>query len=136
MSFVLDASAAMSLLAPSQSTAGSRAFALTLPNDLIAPPVLRIEVRHALRRLERADRVDTPAADASLAQLERLIAFEPMPDHSGLDRAMALSRAQKLGYFDALYLELALSADATVVSRDRALLAAADALGLGVQDLS
>jgi predicted nucleic acid-binding protein len=136
MGCVLDASAALSLLAPSQSTAMSRAFALALPQGLAAPWVLRIEVRHALRRLERAQRLDARAADASLAQLERLIVFESPLERPGLDRAMTLSRANALGYFDALYLELALGSGASVASRDKALLAAAQGCGVPIHDLN
>jgi predicted nucleic acid-binding protein len=118
---VLDASAAMALLSPSQSTEASRAFEDAPPGLMLAPTVFPIEVRHGVLKLERRGSVAAGDLDVALGKLERGIELAAVD----LVRASALAREEALGMYDALYLDLALARGVALASRDAALLDAA-----------
>lgn len=132
---VLDASAAVAMLALTQTTPAATAFVMANTDQLIAPAVFALEVRHALVRLERRGVLAVAAADMSLETLEGAMDFALDPDVGERAAIIALARAAQLGVYDATYLHLALVRTAALASRDAQLLAVAQSRGVAVHDL-
>ena len=132
---VLDASAALALLAASQTTIAAQTFFLDPSNTWHAPALFRLEVRNALHRLERRGVLDVGHADERLMLLEGQIRFERPDDHAQLSRTVACARAVGLSVYDATYLETAIRLGAALASRDVALLDAAEEGGVTTVDL-
>lgn len=133
---VLDASAALAFLAASQATPASEAFRLAAAGlSLIAPSAFRLEMRHALLKMERRRLVAPTALDKSLPALERMIAIAPPPSDADLVCLIAVARDEGLGLYDACYFELARAERADLASRDGALIDAARKRGLPTRDL-
>ena len=132
---VLDASAVLAVLVEGQSSPAAQAFFEHAEDPWLAPELMRLEVRNALRRLERRGVLDEGAADARLVLLEASVDFASGPDAAALAGIVALSRRSGLGVYDGVYLDLAVRAGASLASRDAALLAAADGAGVTVRDL-
>jgi predicted nucleic acid-binding protein len=132
---VIDASVAVAVLAPSQATRALNAFAASPPARLIAPAAFGFEIRNAVVRLERRGLLIPCAVDAALEALESDVLCEPAPDESEWRRILDIARSERLGAYDAAYLELALRTSAAVASRDASLIAAALARGVRVHDL-
>jgi predicted nucleic acid-binding protein len=107
-----------------------------MPPVLLAPAILKWEVRHALLKLTAARRVPADTLDVALAPFEAVIQFAPMPDDAGLVALVALARQAELRLFDAAYLGLSLLTAAALASRDGALLAAADRMGVRIIDFA
>lgn len=129
---VIDASVALSWVLPSQSTAASSAL-LAGENAPNAPDVLRLEIRNALLKAERRGLLEAGDADAALNELDALIQF--LPRAADLNAVYRLGRAHGLSFFDACYLDCALSRHIPLASRDAALIAAAHRCRLKVEDL-
>lgn len=136
MAIVLDASAALAWLAPSQETPASAAFrSIAATQALLAPAVFAWEVRHALLKLERRGLVPATAIEGDLSQIETTLAIESPPDRARLAAIVKLARAETLGVYDAAYLDLSIREGAALASRDGPLLDAARRQGLVVHDL-
>lgn len=134
---VIDASAAIGLLTPSQVTPSIRLFADTLADrTLLAPEIFPIELRHALVKLERRSLVGPHVANLDLPLLERLIEIEPGIGRADYARVLDIARAVNLGFYDALYVDLALRRRAEIATRDLAIHAASLRLGVAVLDLA
>ena len=135
MILVVDASAVLAWLLPSQSTRAADAFLLNMDDhELVAPFIFDWEVRNVLvaRRLaERLAMEDFAAAIAQLADFE--IAFDEPHDAESVSE---LALHEGLTLFDAAYLATALAETDGIVSRDRDLLTAAERRGLAIFDLS
>jgi predicted nucleic acid-binding protein len=133
---VLDASAAIAFLVPSQKTPQSSALLAEAARlDLTAPSVFGLEVRHALVKMERRGLVGPAALDADLPALESTLEIASPLSGAGMVAVTALARAERLGVYDAIYLELALREGAVLASRDVALVEAAQRRGAAVRDL-
>ncbi|MFZ4603764.1 MAG: type II toxin-antitoxin system VapC family toxin [Caulobacterales bacterium] len=133
---VLDASAAIGLLAPSQSSPALAQLAADLADcELIAPAVFAVELRHALLKLERRRLVGPSALDQDLPNLERLITRAPPLSRREEAAALELARVEHLGFYDAIYLDLAARISASLATRDDPLIAAALRRGVAVTDL-
>lgn len=132
---VLDASAALAFLAPSQSTFAAQTFAASMDEPLIVPDLFFLEVRNALLRLERRGLVESKAWELALEQLETTLIGLPPLDANGRHSVVSLARANAISFFDASYLQAAIEENAALVSRDGPLIGAAQALGLKVLDL-
>ena len=117
---VVDASFAAALLITSQETEASY-FALEMPRLL-----LRQERRTHQRGFAK-DRV------ARLSLLGIALA-EPL-DAAGRDRALMLALSRNMGLFDAMYLMLAIEAQAVLATRDAGILDAAERSGVAVLDV-
>jgi predicted nucleic acid-binding protein len=132
---VLDASAFLAAVLPSQATAASRQFYQTAADEMTSPAVLAVEVRNVLLRFERRRLMSTAQCDEALSLLPAVTVLQPWlgRDHD-LIRVLGLARQQGLSFFDALYLDCALILKAPLATRDDALLAAA-AVGASVHDL-
>lgn len=135
---VLDASAAISWLAPNQATHAAEQFADRSDIALLAPQCFRWEVRHVLLNLERRGFLPRGGgADGGLILLESRMAFDEMREDATarLSAINNLARANEIRFFDASYIELAVRCGAALASRDKRLLGVAEAHGLVLYDL-
>lgn len=121
---VVDASALVELLL--NTSLGRRVAAELRGHSLTAPGHVDAEVLSALGRLTRAREVTPSRAERALGELERA-PIHRYPVHLLLVRAWGLRHATSLR--DAIYVSLARSLDATLVTTDGAL---SRAPGLGI----
>ena len=116
MTLVVDASVAFKwFIEELQSDAALRVPAL--PEDLIAPDLIVVEVANALWRGVRDGRVLTTQATEALTSLPRFFA-ELASSASLAPRAFAIACDLSHPVYDCLYLALAEQRDARVVSAD------------------
>lgn len=131
---VLDASAALAWLLPSQATAAAcRLLAQSDDHDFIAPDVFVWEVANVLLAKARGRSIVVGEALDQLDGIE--IAFDEPLTASEVRQLMDVAAAAGLSLFDAAYLALAIERRAVLASRDRPLLAAAATVGVDVFDL-
>ena len=132
---VVDASAALTWLVPSQATAAGWRFLERLgEQSLVAPAIFDWEVRNVLLSLARRGAIRRDEYDEALAVYETFqIEFsEPSTDLRGL---AVLARQAGLSLFDAAYMALALDHDCGLVSRDAVQLRIAQSSGVECFDL-
>jgi predicted nucleic acid-binding protein len=129
LSFVVDASIALSWYLPGETSAVSEAaFARLRDADAIAPILWWFEIRNTLVISERRKRITPAQAIQILARLDELpLRLDAAPDS---ETVLALARAHGLTVYDAAYLELALRLMVPLATLDRALIAAAPAAGV------
>jgi predicted nucleic acid-binding protein len=133
---VLDASAFFAAVLPAQATPASRAFFQTLSAPLTSPAILAVEARNVLLRFERRRLLSTAQCDEALSLLSGVTALQPwIGRDADMIRVIGLARQQGLSFFDALYLDCAMTLGAALATRDDALLAAANTMGVSVHDL-
>ncbi len=133
---VLDASAFLASVLPNQGTPASRRFFASPPAEVTSPAVLAIEVRNVLLRFERRRLLSPARCDEVLSLLPAVTLLQPwLGRDQDLIRVLGVARQQGLSFFDALYLDCCISLRATLVSRDEALIAAAAAVGVDIEDL-
>jgi predicted nucleic acid-binding protein len=133
--YVVDASAALSFLTVSQQTDAARRHFAAQVDPYFVPDIFHAEIRHALLRLERKQVITPASCDQALEDLKLWLAPAVATDEVATASAFMLARGAGLGFFDAVYLQLALNASANLVTRDRALIGAAQAAGVAVIDL-
>ena len=106
-------------------------MSLLLSGEAVVPQLWHLEVRNALLTAERRNRISGPDAAERLQAMESLLVTttDTQPD---LDVTMTLARAHGLTFYDALYLELVLRRQATLLSLDHELLRAAKAEGVAM----
>lgn len=95
---------------------------------LAAPALMEVEVLQALRRLEAAGAI--PRSRGSLVELLRALRIRTYPHASLLSGIWSLRH--RVSAYDAAYVVLAQSLDATLVTRDQRL---GKASGLGIKVL-
>lgn len=133
---VVDASAALSLMVQSQLTSRADEFFISRPAPLTAPAIFPYEVRNSLLKLERHKGIPAAEFDKRIALLDSVIkVVHPVLDHDGLNRVATIARSHGLNFYDAAYLELALSERYALASRDGPLLDAAKASSIEIFDL-
>ena len=122
--FVLDASVAGAwLLEDEDDPVANAAMSRLATGFALVPQLWHLEVRNTLAVAERRGRVGAAGLDAGLRRVADLpIRTDSEPD---LGTALALARRRRLSIYGALYLELALRADAPLATVDRALANAA-----------
>ena len=127
--FVLDASVAGAWLLEDEDDPVANAAMSRLATEFaLVPQLWHLEVRNTLVVAERRGRVGAAGLDDGLRRVGELpIRTDTEPD---LGTALALARRHRLTVYDALYLELAVRADAPLATVDRALASAAVAEGL------
>lgn len=129
---VLDASAALARVLPSQRTPAAVDFFAFAPKKFIAPRIFHWEFPNTLLRFERKGALTQDEADGAIAIWFSILdirdTLSPLP-------LMSLARTERLSPFDAAYLHLAVQAGASIASRDQALLEAAGRRGIHVHDL-
>lgn len=131
---VLDASAALAWLLPSQATtAANRLLVQADDYDFIAPDVFLWEVANVVMIKACGHSLVVRKAFEQLDEFE--IAFDrPLADGE-VRRLVDVATTAGLSLFDAAYLALAIERDAGLASRDGLLLKAATAVGVDVFDL-
>jgi len=123
---VIDASLAIAWTVASQRTSAADSLLRTANAVFVAPSIFAFEVRNALVKAERQQRITREIADEAIAFIaNQLTALEALPDESLLADIVALARGEGLSFYDACYLEAASRLSATLASRDAPLLAAA-----------
>jgi predicted nucleic acid-binding protein len=129
LSFVVDASIALSWYLPGETSAISETtFARLGHTDAIAPILWWFEIRNTLIVSERRKRITSADTIQILTRLGELpLRLDVAPDSATV---MALAREHGLTVYDAAYLELALRLAAPLATLDRALAAAATAAGV------
>ncbi|MDO8297045.1 MAG: type II toxin-antitoxin system VapC family toxin [Caulobacter sp.] len=134
---VLDASVIAAWLVPSQSTPASEVFLKEAAEGrFLAPYIFPAECRSLLLRAERRGGLTTKEVAVALDFVDKLaIQVMPMLDRAGHDDVLALARRETLSLYDALYLYVAIEADARLASRDGGMLMAAARRGLVALDL-
>ena len=126
---VLDASALAGWLMPDEG--GPDLAALALQHDIfVSPWLLWVEIRNIVIVAERRGRIQAAVVDQVLEALAQLgIQLDTTPSAAAV---LMLCRKHGLTAYDALYLELALRRDATLATRDAALVKAARSEGVTV----
>ena len=126
MSFVLDASIGVAWLLDDEDEPRAEAPLARLGVETAWVPVIwHVEVHNALLGAERRRRLRPEEVDARLHQIGGLpLRTDSSPN---LEAAFTLARTHRLSVYDALYLELALRANAPLATLDNALVAAAQA---------
>ena len=125
MPLVVDASVALKWVLPEPET--PQAVALIGVEPLLAPDFLWLECCNVLARDVRRGLMAATAADQALAALKGVpIRLSPLLPR--LEEAHVLARALGRTVYDSLYLALALSEGAILVTADRRFAEAAEAL--------
>ena len=134
MIVVIDASAALSWLLPSQATAAADMFIAEMNAHLLVTPfVFDWEVLHVLIARRSSGRLSGRGYLEAMIQLQTLEIARGEPFDAQL--AVDLALAERLSLFDAAYLDTALAEGEALASRDADLLAAAARHGLVTFDL-
>lgn len=130
---VIDASAVLAWLLPTQASEAGDRFLLEPPGKFIAPAVMAWEVGNVLLNLRHRGRL---AAEDYAEAMRFIEAFEiaVAPPHPP-EWVEALAVRETLSLFDACYLAQAEVEEAGLASRDRELLTAAQRRGVSVWDL-
>ncbi len=120
--FVVDASVVVAALTTERATGpAAREVLLTVTHALAAPALMDLEVVSALRRLDTKPHAPAGLAATALGELASL-RVERWPHEALLDRVWQLRH--NLTPYDASYVALAERLGATLVTADRAHLAA------------
>lgn len=134
-SVVLDASAALAWLLPSQSTEAASAF-LGESDAMVfqAPAIFEWEVYNVLVGLVRRGLLTDEGYQKALADYRRLD-VQLHASTTEIDDLAALARAVHLSLFDTAYFALALDRGWPLASRDEAMLTVAGQAGTACFDL-
>lgn len=131
---VLDASAALAWLLPSQATATAHQLLEQADEyDFIAPDIFLWEVANVLVAKARGHSIVVRDAFDQLDGIE-IDLDHPLTDGE-VRQLTDVATATGLGLFDAAYLALAIERNGVLASRDKLLLSAAVAVGVDVFDL-
>ena len=131
--FVVDASMAFAWVLPSQASSEAEASLERIESGagVVVPSLWFLEVANGLLVAQRRKRITAPER---LLALERFLGLALTVDEddtrNAFGRTSALAEQLGLSVYDAAYLELALRRNLPLVTRDRALRAAADRSGL------
>jgi predicted nucleic acid-binding protein len=134
VSLVLDSSATLGWVYLDEANPiASQTFELVAASGAWVPIIWRLEVANSLQIGIRRGRIDTSFRDTALADLARLNISIDL-DNSNLAWTIIVQLADRcrLTVYDAAYLELAQRRSLPLGSLDRALCAAARALGVAV----
>ena len=131
---VVDASAALAWLLPSQATPVSEALARSRASlTLVAPFVFAWEVRNVLMGKLRAGALTSVQHDDMVGEFKRLGVVEA--EAFAPDLVAETAWRHRLSLFDACYFTMARTLGAALVSRDDELLGACRTSGVPVYDL-
>lgn len=130
MKFVVDASATLAFMFPEERDDAARTVAAGVcSGDAVAPALWAWEIQNVIVVSERRGHLDGARAAKILADASLLPVRLELGSTFGDEAAFA--RRYKLTVYDALYLELAFRLGLPLATRDAALRAAADDLGIG-----
>jgi predicted nucleic acid-binding protein len=135
--FVLDASAILSWCfddeRPRNADALMRRF---VGAGMLAPSHWPLEVTNILWAGERAKRISAPQVSAFVALVEALrVEIDMETPRRAWSETREIARREQITTYDAAYLELAIRRQATLVSKDKKLIAAGRANKAQVLDL-
>ena len=119
---VADANLVLYLLVPGERTEAAEAVYQRDP-AWAAPPLCLSEVRNVLLRYVRAGSFSLAAAEAMVERADQLLG--PYRLEVGSAAVLRVAHAADLSAYDAEYLALAEALEVTLVTEDRAILAAA-----------
>lgn len=133
---VVDASAVAAWLVRSQQTVRSDEFLRGLDRfDCLAPDIFRWEIVNVL--LAQSRRSTTFDVARALLELDEYrVRCDAPIGHEEIDGLARVALVESLSLFDTAYLATAINHEAELVSRDRALIAAALRHGVVVHDLN
>jgi predicted nucleic acid-binding protein len=125
--FIIDASAALAWLVPTQATAASTAFLQERDADrFVVPHIFNWEVGNALLALHRRRLLPLRELERAFADLSELeVVSAPAMPTAEIEQLGLIGRELGLSLFDSAYLTLAMERSAALVSRDGGLLAVA-----------
>lgn len=125
-----------SWLLPAQATRASETLLRALDqHHCIAPVIFEIEVRNVMLFAERKGHQSPSDSDAKLSRAFDLVTVRDEGFRDLSVRCLSLARRSGLKLYDAAYLDLCLSENAPLASRDRQLLEAAQTFGVAIFDL-
>ena len=130
MTFVSDASLAAAWLLPEEYSDAAEAIVASISEPCPVPSLFWFEVRNILAMAERRGRIGAGGALLGMERLRRL----PLDDAGvgGDGSILLLSASHALSAYDAAYLALAISRNASLATLDRKLAAAARKEGVAV----
>ena len=131
--FVVDASMAFAWVLPSQGSSEADALLgrIEAGASAVVPSLWFLEVANGLLVAQRRNRVAGPERMLALERFSGLaLTVDEDDTRNVFGRTSALAEQFGLSVYDAAYLELALRRNLPLVTRDRALRAAADRSGL------
>ena len=131
---ILDASVAVAWYVPDQANARTASLLRGAPIDWRAPFCFTFEVSNVLLKYERRKEVRQRAAEFIISELREKVRLEPLASYEALERAISLARRHRISVFDGLYLDLALTLGAELVTRDGPLVLAATHENCAVYD--
>lgn len=131
---VLDASAALAFLLPSQRTDASEALLdKAEEHRFAAPAIFPWEVGQVL--LRRFHKTPERAGEGLSRLMALPVNVSLLTDPGEPQALIPIAASRQLSLFDAAYLDLALALDAPLATRDAALISAAADAGASVLDL-
>ena len=132
MSLVLDPSLALSWYFEDERTADADAVLdRVVEEGAVVPSLWRLEIANGLQMALRRKRINAGFRDNALAELAALaIAVDGETDTHAWSATLRLSDQFRLTVYDAAYLELARRRQLPLATRDQALRAAAQAIGI------
>jgi predicted nucleic acid-binding protein len=130
--FVLDASTALAWCFEDENSADAdRAQQMLADSAALVPPIWHAEVANGLLAGERRKRIDSTDLERSLILLRTL---DIRTDSSSLAERLLeiiqLARRHRLSFYDSVYLDLAMRERLPLATVDKALLQAAQAVGV------
>lgn len=129
MAFVLDASAAASLIFADESDPAAVVELFAAGETALVPTLFEWEIANLLATAMKRKRIDGTTVFAQLGRLARL----PIEERAHRGRSWAvveLAAGQSLSAYDAGYLDLARTAGVPLATHDRRLARAAKAVGV------
>ena len=134
MSFVLDCSVTMAWLFPDEATQATERFRESLiETRAFVPSLWPVEVGNVLLTATRRGRIRTDEWPQIRAYLQALpIEIDPVSMSWTWGTSLELAHAHRLSVYDAMYLELAMRLGMPLVTLDRALRSAGQAVGIDV----
>jgi predicted nucleic acid-binding protein len=134
VTLVLDSSATLGWIYPDEANDETiRIFEQVAMSSAWVPSIWRLEVANSLQIGVRSGRIDTAFRDTALSDLETLgISIDSDTDRFAWTATLQLADRFRLTLYDAAYLELARRRSLPLATLDRALRAAALALGVPV----
>lgn len=133
---VLDTSVVASWYLPSQATLPATELLNEIHRyEVIAPVIFEIEIRNVMLLAERRRAQSPDDSDTKLGNIFALVEVRHEPLRQAARRAMPLARTAGLKLYDAIYLDLALSENRSLATRDGPLVMAARRMGVDVLDL-
>ena len=130
--FVLDCSMTMAWCFEDEAQPRADAvLALLADGEALVPGLWPLEVTNVLAVCERRNRITAARIDEFIGMLRSLpIRIDDQTARQGLDRTLALARAEPLTAYDAAYVELALREACPLATLDATLSRTAAKLGI------